>query len=33
VLADTGYDSHAILDHIQTMGTVAVVPSKANRKQ
>ena len=33
VLADKGYDSQAILDHIQTMGAVAVVPSKSNRRQ
>lgn len=33
VLADKGYDSQAILDHIATMGAVAVVPSKSNRKQ
>ena len=33
VLADKGYDSQASLDHIEAMGAVAVVPSKANRKQ
>jgi len=33
VLADKGYDSQAILDHIQTMGAVAVLPSKSNRRQ
>jgi transposase len=33
VLADKGYDSQAILDHIEAMGAVAVVPSKSNRKQ
>ena len=33
VLADKGYDSRAILDHIEAMGAVAVVPSKSNRKQ
>jgi transposase len=33
VLADKGYDSHAILDHIEAMGAVAVVPSKSNRRQ
>ena len=33
VLADKGYDSQAILDHIQTRGAVAVVPSKSNRRQ
>ena len=32
-LADKGYDSQAILDHIETMGAIAVVPSKSNRKQ
>jgi transposase len=31
VLADKGYDSQIILDHIKAM--VAVVPSKSNRKQ
>ena len=29
VLADKGYDSQAILDYIQAMGAVAVVPSKS----
>lgn len=33
VLADKGYDSQAILNHIEAMGAVAVVPSKTNRKQ
>jgi transposase len=33
VLADKGYDSQAILDHIEVMEAVAVVPSKSNRKQ
>ena len=33
VLADKGYDSQAILDHIEAMGAVSVVPSKSNRKQ
>ena len=33
VLADKGYDSQAILDHIEAMGAVAVVPSKSNRNQ
>ena len=33
VLADKGYDSQAILNHIEAMGAVAVVPSKSNRKQ
>jgi transposase len=33
VLADKGYDSQQILDHIETMGAVAVIPSQSNRKQ
>jgi transposase len=33
VLADKGYDSQAILNHIEAMGAVAVVPSKSNRRQ
>jgi transposase len=33
VLADKGYDSQAIVDHIEAMGAIAVVPSKSNRKQ
>ena len=33
MLADKGYDSQTILDPIQIMGAVAVVPSKSNRKQ
>lgn len=33
VLADKGYDSQAILDHIEAMGATAVVPSKSNRKE
>jgi transposase len=33
VLADKGYDSQAILDHIKAMDAVAVIPSKSNRKQ
>jgi transposase len=33
VLADKGYDSGAILEHIEAMGAVAVIPPKANRKQ
>ena len=33
VLADKGYDSQAILDHIEAMGAVAVVPSRSNRNQ
>ena len=31
MLADKGYDSHAILAHIQQMGAVAVIPSLASR--
>ena len=31
VLADKGYDSKAILAHIQTMGAAAVVPSLSSR--
>lgn len=33
VLADRGYDSETILDHIEAMGAVAVVPSKSNCKR
>jgi transposase len=33
VLADKGYDSQQILGHIETMGAVAVIPSKSNHKQ
>jgi transposase len=33
VMADKGYDSQTILDHIRAMGAVAVIPSKANRKR
>jgi transposase len=33
VMADKGYDSQQILDHIRAMGAVAVIPSKANRKR
>ena len=33
VLADKGYDSQTILDHIEAMGAVAVIPSKSNRKR
>jgi transposase len=32
VLADKGYDSDAIVAHVATMGAVAVIPPKANRK-
>jgi len=33
VLADKGYDSHAIVQHIVGMGATAVIPPKRNRKQ
>jgi transposase len=33
VLADKGYDSKAILAHIQQMGAIAVVPSLSSRAQ
>ncbi len=33
VLADKGYDSDAIVQHIADMGAIAVVPPKRNRKQ
>ena len=33
VLVDKGYDSQEIFDHIETMGAVAVIPSKSNRKR
>jgi transposase len=32
VLADKGYDSNAIVEHIRAMGAVAVIPPKSNRK-
>jgi transposase len=32
VLADKGYDSDAIVEHVATMGAVAVIPPKSNRK-
>jgi transposase len=32
VLADKGYDSDAILAHVASMGAVAVIPPKKNRK-
>ena len=32
VLADKGYDSDAIVEHIETMGAKAVIPPKRNRK-
>jgi transposase len=31
LLADKGYDSNAILDHIETQGGVAIIPPKKNR--
>jgi len=33
VLAYKGYESQTILDHIEAMGAVAMVPHKSNRKQ
>ncbi len=33
VLADKGYDSKAILGHIEAMGAVAVIPSLSSRRQ
>lgn len=33
VLADKGYDSDAIVQHIAAMGAIAVVPPKRNRKR
>ena len=33
VLADKGYDTDAIVEHVETMGAVAVIPPKSNRKQ
>jgi transposase len=33
VLADKGYDADAIVEHIEAMGAVAVIPPKSNRKQ
>lgn len=32
VLADKGYDTDAIVEHIVNMGAAAVIPPKANRK-
>lgn len=32
VIADKGYDSHAIVALVQAMGATAVIPSKANRR-
>jgi transposase len=33
VLADKGYDTDPIVEHVATMGAVAVIPPKRNRKQ
>lgn len=33
VLADKGYDSDAIVEHIENTGAAAVIPPKSNRKQ
>jgi hypothetical protein len=33
VLADKGYDSDAIVEHIENTGAKAVIPPKSNRKQ
>ena len=33
VLADKGYDSDAIIEHVAMMGAVAIIPPKRNRKQ
>jgi transposase len=32
VLADKGYDTDAIVEHVASMGAVAVIPPKRNRK-
>jgi len=32
VLADKGYDTNDIVEHVAAMGAVAVIPPKANRK-
>lgn len=32
VLADKGYDSDVIVEHVQAMGAIAVIPPKRNRK-
>ena len=32
VLADKGYDSDAIVEHVEAMGAKAVIPPKRNRK-
>ena len=33
VLADKGYDTDAIVAHVEAMDAVAVIPPKSNRKQ
>ena len=33
VLADKGYDTDVILEHVATLGAAAVIPPKRNRKQ
>ncbi len=33
MLADKGYDTDAIVEHVASMGAVAVIPPKRNRKQ
>jgi transposase len=33
LLADKGYDSDAIVEHVAILGAVAVIPPKRNRKQ
>lgn len=33
MLADKGYDSDAIVEHVEAMGAKAVIPPKRNRKQ
>ena len=32
MLADKGYDSDAIVEHVESMGAKAVIPPKRNRK-
>ena len=32
VLADKGYDTNDIVEHVATMGAIAVIPPKSNRK-
>ena len=33
LLADKGYDTDAIVEHLQEIGTQVVIPPKSNRKQ